>query len=94
MLYERTTHSYGAKRILGDMERADAPTAPQYSLWHVPTGTLLVATDERDEAMRMEATLLATGMAARHLRLDRAAATSHPDRATATVLRAAFSKWH
>jgi hypothetical protein len=70
------------------------PTMLQYSLRHLPTGTLLVATDARAEALQLEAALVATGIPATHLLLQRErVAASHAVPGSAPVPRAAFSKW-
>jgi hypothetical protein len=80
--------------ILGGMENDPDPTTLQYALWYVPTGTLLLATDARGEALRLEAALLAAGVPSTHFQLERAeVAASQGFPGAAPVLRTAFSKW-
>jgi hypothetical protein len=51
------------------MDEEPDRTTLQCALWHTPSGTLLLSTDVRGEAMQLAAALLGEGMPAGHLQL-------------------------
>jgi hypothetical protein len=51
------------------MDDTAPPTTLHCTLWHIPSGSLLLTSDVRGEAMQLAATLLGEGMPPGHLRL-------------------------
>jgi hypothetical protein len=60
---------YECLGILGCMEDEADLTTIQCALWHTPSGTLLLSTEVRGEAMQVATSLIGEGVPPGHLRL-------------------------